>query len=86
MVPLPWGEVVVSGGVALVSGGMLGELGDVLGAFGDASGVVVVLGVLDGEFGVTVLDPGWSGEVLGVVLVAPGVLVVVPGVWVVPGV
>lgn len=52
---------------------VLGVLGDVLG-FGDDSGV------LCGEFGVTVVEPGSLGAALGVLEVAPGVFVVAPGV------
>ena len=74
------GGAAVSGGGAVESGAALGVVGDVLG-FGDDSGVV------DGEFGVTVVGPGWFGAVLGVCVVAPGVFVVAPGVLVVaPGV
>jgi len=50
-----------------------GVLGAVLG-LGEVPGVAV------GEFGVTVVAPGWLGAVLGVLVFAPGVFVFAPGI------
>lgn len=55
-------------------------MGIVLGVFGAVLGLGDDSGVLGGEFGVTVVAPGWLGAAFGVLVVAPGVFVFAPGI------
>lgn len=65
----------------VLSGFVVEELfGTVLGVLGDVLGFGELCGVADGEFGITVVDPGSLGAALGVLVVALGAFVVADGV------